>query len=119
VNFDVRSREAEDGVAVLEVQGEADAFTAPRLKQEMLSWLDRGTARIAVNLAEVTYLDSTGLGALIGGLKRARERDGDLVLVCPNERIMRIFDITGLARIFEIFYTEEDAIVHLRGSQDG
>lgn len=119
MRFDVRSREAGDGIAILSVQGEADAFTAPRLKQEMLSWLDRGVNRIAVNLEEVTYLDSTGLGVLIGGLKRSRERGGDLVLVCPNDRITRIFEITGLSRIFDMLASEEDAIKHLRGGQDG
>ncbi len=64
---------------------------------------------IIVNLTAVDYLDSTALGVLIGGLKRLRERDGILDLICPNPRIKRIFEITGLDKIFDIYATEEEA----------
>ena len=118
MNFSLSSRAVDGGVVVLDLQGEVDAFTAPKLKQEMVSQIERGAARIAVDLADVTYLDSTGLGVLIGGLKRTRDKGGDLVLVCPNSRISRIFDITGLSRIFEMFAAESDALARLRGTTD-
>ena len=114
MKFSLTPRPIEDGIVVLDLGGEVDAFTAPNLKQEMVNQIERGVSRIAVDLADVTYLDSTGLGVLIGGLKRTRDKNGELVLICPNVRIMRIFDITGLSRIFEMFKTESEALDRLR-----
>src|SRR5262249_12653237 len=108
-------RTVEEGIVVLILQGEVDAFTAPKLKQEIINQIDQGVTRLAVDLADVNYLDSTGLGVLIGGLKRTRDKDGELVLVCPNVRIMRIFDNTGLSKIFEMFNSEDEALNRLRG----
>ncbi len=70
---------------------------------------ERGVKRVIINLSKVEYLDSTGLGVLIGGLKRLREAGGNLVLVAPGMRIQRIFEITGLNKIFDIYATEEEA----------
>ena len=114
LKFKLASRPIESGIAVLDISGEVDAFTAPKLKQEMIDHIDQDTSRLAINLADVKYLDSTGLGVLIGGLKRTRDKGGELVLICPNVRIMRIFDITGLSRIFEMFKTETEALAHLK-----
>src|SRR5207248_1824638 len=110
ITFSLTSRLVEEGIVVLDLQGEVDAFTAPKLKQEMINQIEKGIVRLAVDLADVTYLDSTGLGVLIGGLKRTRDKGGELVLICPNVRITRIFDITGLSRIFEMFKTEPEAL---------
>jgi anti-sigma B factor antagonist len=115
MEFKLEPRSVESDTVVLDLQGEVDAFTAPKLKQEMISQIERGTTKMAIDLADVTYLDSTGLGVLIGGLKRTRDKGGELVLICPNVRIMRIFDITGLSRIFDMFKTEGEALGRLKG----
>lgn len=115
MEFNISSRKAGEGITVIDLRGEVDAFTAPKLKQEMIDQIEGGTTRLAVNLADVKYLDSTGLGVLIGGLKRTRDKNGELVLICPNVRIMRIFEITGLSRIFEMFQSEPEALNHLKG----
>ena len=119
MKFDVIARAVESGIVILDIEGEIDAFTAPKLKQEMVQQIEDGATRIAVDLADVKYLDSTGLGVLISGLKRTRDKNGEMVLICPNVRITRIFDITGLSRIFEMFQTEEQALTHLRGKLNG
>ena len=111
LGLDVKER---NGWAVLSVQGEVDVYTSPRLKQEMVDLLNRGLVNLVVDLNAVKYLDSTGLGVLIGGLKRARERDGDLRLICDNMRILRIFEITGLTKIFDIDRSEADALSKLK-----
>jgi anti-sigma B factor antagonist len=116
VKFNVSSTTLEDGIVLVDLQGEVDAFTAPKLKQEMIQQIENGSSRLIVDLADVGYLDSTGLGVLIGGLKRTRDKGGDLVLVCPNVRISRIFDITGLSRIFEMFQTEAEALNRIKGT---
>ncbi|NLN75690.1 MAG: STAS domain-containing protein [Armatimonadetes bacterium] len=93
----------------VELQGEVDVYTAPKLKQQMIKLLESNTRELIIDLTKVDYLDSTALGVLIGGLRRIRERDGNMVLVCPNTRILRVFEITGLDKIFEIFTSLEDA----------
>jgi anti-sigma B factor antagonist len=92
------------------LEGEVDVYTAPQLKQQIISMLDNNITKIIVDLTSVDYLDSTALGVLIGGLKRLREREGSLDLVCPNPRIRRIFEITGLDKIFDIYPTQDDAM---------
>jgi anti-sigma B factor antagonist len=113
MNLKVETRNVQDGVAVIALNGEVDVYTSPRLKQEMVDLLNKGTARLVVDLSAVQYLDSTGLGVLIGGLKRAREREGDLRLICDNLRILRIFEITGLTKIFDIYRNEAEALASL------
>jgi len=114
MNLKVETRNVQEGVAVIGLSGEVDVYTSPRLKQEMVDLLNRGTVKLVVDLSAVEYLDSTGLGVLIGGLKRARERDGDLRLICDNLRILRIFEITGLTKIFDIYRSEEEALAGLK-----
>lgn len=104
------TRTPREGVTVIALGGEVDVYTSPRLKQEMVDQLSRGTRHLVLDLNGVEYLDSTGLGVLIGGLKRTRERSGDLRLICDNIRILRIFEITGLTKIFEIYPSESEAL---------
>ncbi len=63
-----------------------------------------------VDLEGVDFLDSTGLGVLIGGLKRVRSHDGDLSLVCTEPRILKVFEITGLTKVFAIHDTVDAAV---------
>src|SRR5438874_4389401 len=114
MQFTVEPRNVREGVAVIALGGEVDVYTSPRLKQEMVDLLNKGITRLVIDLSAVEYLDSTGLGVLIGGLKRAREREGDLRLICDNLRILRIFEITGLTKIFDIYRTEADALEGLQ-----
>src|SRR2546423_979949 len=113
MNLRVETRTPREGVAVIALSGEVDVYTSPRVKQEIVDLLNGGTTKLLVDLTGVEYLDSTGLGVLIGGLKRAREREGDLKLICDNPRILRIFEITGLTKIFEIYRSESEALEKL------
>lgn len=113
MNLKVETSHPSDGVALIKLGGEADVYTSPRIKQEIVDLLNNGTHKLVVDLTGVEYLDSTGLGVLIGGLKRAREREGDLKLVCDNTRILRIFEITGLTKIFDIHRSDADALAKL------
>ena len=109
MNLKVNTRPV-DGASMIDLEGEVDVYTAPELKQQIIDLLDAGAQRVIVNLQAVDYLDSTALGVLIGGLKRLRERNGSLDLICPNPRIKRIFEITGLDKIFDMYATEEEAM---------
>jgi len=113
MNLRVETRQPREGIAVISLAGEVDVYTSPRVKQEIVNLLNSDVTRMVVDLTGVEYLDSTGLGVLIGGLKRARERDGDLKLICDNVRILRIFEITGLTKIFDIYRSETEALEKL------
>ena len=106
-----------NNASMIDLEGEVDVYTAPQLKQQIINMLDSGVYHVIVNLSNVEYLDSTALGVLIGGLKRLRERNGTLDLICPNPRIRRIFEITGLDKIFDIYSTEEDAIAKVESKE--
>lgn len=113
MNLRVDTRKPREDVTVIALAGEVDVYTSPKVKQEIVNLLNAGTNKMIVDLTGVEYLDSTGLGVLIGGLKRARERDGDLKLICDNVRILRIFEITGLTKIFDIYRSEPEALEKL------
>ncbi len=102
---------------VLEVGGEIDVYTAPKLKERLLELVADGTKQIVVDLEGVEFLDSTGLGVLVGGLRRIRTQGGHLALVCTQERILKIFRITGLATFFDI-YSSVAASVEADGGGD-
>ncbi len=95
---------------VIEVSGEIDVYTAPDLRQTLAELSDQGKHRIIVDMAGVDFLDSTGLGVLVGALKRAKAVDGSLRLVCDHERILKIFRITGLEKVFKIYSSVVDAV---------
>jgi len=113
MNLTVETRQARDGVAVVTLGGEVDVYTAPKVKQALVDLLAAGNRALVVNLDGVEYLDSTGLGALIGGLRRAREKGGAFRVVCSNPRLKRIFDITDLTPVFDLDDSEEGALAKL------
>ena len=104
------------GHMVLEVAGEIDVYTAPQLRERLISLVDGGARHVVVDLGRVEFLDSTGLGVLVGALKRLRGAGGELFLVCGQERLLKIFRITGLDRVFTLYPTVEAATA---GSSDG
>jgi anti-sigma B factor antagonist len=95
---------------VLEIGGEIDVYTAPRLRARLVELADAGQKRIVIDLARVEFLDSTGLGVLVGAHRRLRIGEGSLGLVCPHERLLKIFRITGLDSVFEIHSSVDDAV---------
>jgi anti-sigma B factor antagonist len=99
-----------DGVPVLAVYGEVDLSSAPRLRQELVELASGEQRRAVVDLEGVEFLDSTGLGVLVSGLKRFRTRDGDLLLVCTQSRVLKVFEITGLTKVFSIHDTLGEAV---------
>lgn len=97
IEFDVRTRE--DGVGVVTPQGRLNMVSARRLKEVLAELVSSGTHRIVVDMAETTFLDSSGLGALIGGLKSARQAGGDLRIARPTPAVQAVFELTNLDRV--------------------
>ncbi|MGF7234332.1 MAG: anti-sigma factor antagonist [Frankia sp.] len=95
---------------IVAVGGEIDVYTAPKLREQLIDLVSAGQYHLIVNMENVEFLDSTGLGVLVGGLKRVRAHEGSLRLVCTQERILKIFRITGLTKVFPIHSSEEEAL---------
>jgi anti-sigma B factor antagonist len=109
VDLSLSTRSEGDRV-VVEVGGEIDVYTAPRLREQLIDLVSGGSYDIVVDMTKVEFLDSTGLGVLVGGLKRVRAHDGSLRLVCTQERILKIFRITGLTKVFPIHSSVAEAV---------
>ena len=99
-----------DGIEVIDVAGTIDIYTAPRLRELLIDLVSTDNCQLIVNMDQVEFLDSTGLGVLVGALKRVRAHDGSLDLVCTRERILKLFRITGLTKVFGIHETVNQAI---------
>jgi len=113
MDIKINSKQVKDKTHVIEVNGEIDVYTSPKVKEAINALIEEGSYFLAVNLEGVRYIDSTGLGVLIGALKKVREHDGNITLVCTNPQIKKIFNITGLVKIFSISKTEEEALKNM------
>jgi len=109
LDIKVNVREAQGDCYVVELGGEIDVYTAPKLREKLISLVEAGSYQLIVDMEGVDFLDSTGLGVLVGGLKRVRAHDGWIDLVCTQSRILRIFRITGLNKVFSIYDTVAEA----------
>jgi anti-sigma B factor antagonist len=95
---------------IIAVGGEIDVYTAPRLREAIVAAIEAGHTRLVVDVEKVEFLDSTGLGVLVGALKKVRADGGTLDIVCTQERILKIFDITGLDKVFGLHVSVSAAI---------
>lgn len=98
------------GRTVVSVGGEIDVYTAPRLRDRISDLVAAGEYNLVIDMEKVDFLDSTGLGVLVGGLKKVRAHDGSMELVCNQDRLLKIFRITGLAKVFTIHESEAAAL---------
>jgi anti-sigma B factor antagonist len=110
MNFDVKTDKVDDGTYVISLTGEVDLYTAPEFKQQLLNVIAEGGRDVVVDFTNTTFIDSTTLGVLVGGVKRLRAEDGRLSLVCSDRNITKIFEITGLDRVFTIYTTRDEAL---------
>lgn len=99
----------EAGACVVTVEGEVDVYTASQLKEVLVETIEGGCANVVVDLDRVSFIDSSGLGVLVGALRRAKERSGSVRLVCARENVLKIFRITGLDKVFPIFTSVGEA----------
>ena len=110
MNFDVQTEKVDDSTYVIALSGEVDLYTAPEFKQQLLDVIAKGGKDVVVDFTNTTFIDSTTLGVLVGGVKRLRAQDGRLSLVCSDRNITKIFEITGLDRVFPIHSSREEAL---------
>ncbi len=113
MNFDIKTEQLSPETYVISLSGEVDLYTAPEFKQQLLEVIGQGGKDVVVDFSNTTFIDSTTLGVLVGGVKRLRTNDGRLSLVCSDRNITKIFEITGLDKVFEIYDTRDDAVSSL------
>jgi anti-sigma B factor antagonist len=98
-----------NGWTVVAASGEIDVAAAPALRDRVTELISSGSTHLVIDLEDVDFIDSTGLGVLVGAVRRARTEGGDLRLVCTDSRLLRVFDVTGLGEVFSIEASVEDA----------
>jgi len=113
VNFDIKTEQLANDTYAISLSGEIDLYTAPEFKQQLLEVIGEGARHVIVDLTSTTFIDSTTLGVLVGGLRRLRSADGDLTIVCSDPNISKIFEITGLDRVFDLTDTRDEALSRL------
>ena len=113
MNFDIKTEQLGDDAYLISLTGEVDLYTAPEFKKELLDAISQGAKQVIVDFSETTFIDSTTLGVLVGGVKRLRMNEGQLSLVCSDQNITKVFAITGLDRVFRIYPNRVQAVEQL------
>jgi anti-sigma B factor antagonist len=113
MNFDINTEELGNDAYVISLTGEVDLYTAPEFKEQLLEIVGKGGKEVVVDLSNTTFIDSTTLGVLVGGVKRLRPNGGQLTLVCSDRNITKIFEITGLDKVFPIYASRAEAVENI------
>lgn len=101
MNVSIKVKEM-DGTIYVELAGEIDAYTAPKVKEKLMEAAKGDNVKMNIDLSGVNYMDSTGLGVFVGIFKQLRAHNGEMKLTGMTERLQRLFDITGLADVMDI-----------------
>lgn len=105
------------GVPVLRVSGEIDIYTAPLFKQSVVKLVSEGNNDVVIDLSEVTFMDSSGFGTLLGATRRLRPSGGGLHLAGANSTIQRMLRLTRLDTIMQVYDTAEQAARAVAGDK--
>jgi anti-sigma B factor antagonist len=115
MNFEIKTEPLSDHAFAIAIAGEVDLYVAPELKQQLLDVIERGATDVVVDLTDATFIDSTTLGVLIGAVRRLRANEGRLSVVCNDQNVAKIFELSGLDKVFDIFPTRELAVARIDG----
>ena len=110
MSLDLQTRQTEKGVTVIAPSGRLDVTGAPALRTAIAEAVKDGPMRIVIDMEAVTFVDSTGLGSVIAGLKLVRSSKGDLRLAAPNQQVRVVLELTTLDRVFPYYATVEEAL---------
>ncbi len=115
----IEKKKMGDKIAVIELEGVMDVYTSPKLKEVTVEAISEGDVYLVIRMRKVSYMDSTGLAILIGALKRARENKGNISLVSPHRRVMKVLEMIDLVDTFCICSNIKEALkqVKVRGKR--
>jgi anti-sigma B factor antagonist len=100
----------EDRVMLLEVEGEVNAHTAPRLKKALTDWLAQGHSRVVLDASRIEHMSSAGLRVLLYAQREARQRGGEVRLFGPNAQVRRVIELAGFEKLLNIRDTRQEAM---------
>jgi anti-sigma B factor antagonist len=115
--FDLTEDTLDERTHVISVSGEIHVTTAPQFSRRLNDAIGQGKTAVVLDLADVTFIDSTGLSVLLNGLRRVTRRGGRMAIVCTNPTVLRLFEITRLDTTFEIVSSREEALRAVRGDE--
>lgn len=104
----VEMQELDGWLVVMTLNGEVDAYVAPSLRDKVEAVLEGGAQWLLLDLTAVEYIDSVGLGIMVGAAKRATARGGDLAIVCSRPNVLRVFEISGTKDLLNVVPTMEE-----------
>jgi anti-sigma B factor antagonist len=110
VNFAVNQEQPEPDTAFIDLVGEVDLYTAPQFKEALAECIEAQATRVVIDMTRTTFIDSTVLGVLVGGLRRLRPAGGEMALVITSRDLAKIFEITGLNRVFIMAESRDEAL---------
>ncbi|WP_349409233.1 STAS domain-containing protein [Pseudalkalibacillus sp. SCS-8] len=108
MNLQIHKEDVENNTERLVLNGEVDAYTAPKLKETLIQMTQKEGHEVLVDLSGVDYMDSTGLGVFVGALKSSQQHGSKLTLTGMTDRVQRLFEITGLTDVMNIEHTTEE-----------
>ena len=103
--------------ASIALEGELDAYTSDTVRETVIGLVRDGYTKLLFDLGKLSYLDSSGLGVLVGALRRTREREGQVVVVTDNPRLLRLFELTGLEKVLTLVPTRDEGLALLEGGE--
>ena len=109
----IEMQQAHERVTVVAPKGRLDMASASSFRERVLQLVQSGSTHLVIDLSEVSFVDSSGLGAIIGGLKVARQAGGELRIARPNQQVLLVLDLTSLNRVLEPYGTVEEAVAGL------
>ncbi|HHJ53279.1 MAG TPA: anti-sigma factor antagonist [Caldithrix abyssi] len=115
-DFEVQSAQADD-VAILRLKGYLDAHTVPRFEAAIAKLVKEGQYRILVDMENLEYISSAGLGVFMGFIEEVREKNGDIKLCNLTDKVFRVFDLLGFPTLFDILKTEREALEKFKATE--
>lgn len=109
------SQREKDGITILDIQGEIDLYNAPEIKDIIQKLIEAQKYNVIINLEKVSYIDSSGIGALISSLSNLKKYQGGLKICNVSGSVRKVFELTKLTSFFEIYESEGDAVTAFKG----
>lgn len=108
--MEIREQQVDGEARVMRPEGRLDMASAPSFRYHVRQLMDVGAAKVVLDLSQVSFIDSSGLGAIISGLKLARQAGGDLRIACANQQVKVVLELTSLNQVLQPYATVEDAL---------
>jgi anti-anti-sigma factor len=108
-----------DGVEIFVLRGEFDAYSMPKLGDQLDTAIERGNYEIVVDMCDVTFVDMSTLNRIVRAMKAVYRHNGHLVMACGDKHVLRAIDLAGLRHSVRVYATRNEAIAHLRDRNDG